>query len=50
MNNLNPYNYLKYLFEELPNTKLTGPEALDHLLTWSEILPEECRRKPNTKE
>ena len=32
MNDLNPYNYLKYLFEQLPNTKLTGPDALDHLL------------------
>ena len=50
MNNLNPYNYLKYLFEELPNTKLTSPEALDHLLPWSETLPEDCRRKPKTKE
>lgn len=50
MNNLNPYNYLKYLFEELPNIKLTGPEALDHLLPWSETLPEECRRKPKAEE
>lgn len=50
MNNLNPFNYLKYLFEELPNIKLTGPAALDHLLPWSETLPEECRRQPKTKE
>ncbi|WP_279381043.1 transposase domain-containing protein [Alkaliphilus hydrothermalis] len=43
LNGLNPFYYLKYLFEELPNTKLTSPGALDHLLTWSETLPEECR-------
>lgn len=49
MNNLNPFYYLKYLFEQLPNTKLTAPEALDHLLPWSESLPEECRRLFNTK-
>ncbi len=50
MNNLNPYNYLKYLFEELPNIKLTSPDSLDNLLPWSETLPEECRRKPKSKE
>lgn len=43
MNGLNPFYYLKYLFEELPNTKLTNPEALDYLLPWSEALAEECR-------
>lgn len=50
MNGLNPFYYLKYLFEELPNTKLTSPEALDHLLPWSEILPEECRTIFKSKE
>lgn len=43
MNGLNPFYYLKYLLEELPNTKLTCPDALDHLLPWSKALPEECR-------
>jgi transposase len=43
MNKLNPFNYLKYLFEQLPNTRLGSPDALDHLLPWSEILPEECK-------
>lgn len=42
MNNLNPFYYLKYLLEELPNIKLDTPEALNHLLPWSETLPEEC--------
>lgn len=49
MNNLNPFYYLKYLFEQLPNTKLANPEALDHLLPWSDTLPEECKRLFNTK-
>jgi len=43
MNRLNPFYYLQYLLEELPITKLTSPEALDHLLPWLENLPEECR-------
>ncbi len=50
MNKLNPFYYLKYLFEELPNTKLTSPEALDHLLPWSGTLPEECRTTFKSKE
>lgn len=44
MNGLNPFYYLKYLLEQLPNTKLSSPDALDHLLPWSENLPEECRK------
>ena len=43
LNGLNPFNYLKYLMEQLPNTPITSDESLDHLLPWSEILPEECR-------
>lgn len=42
MNNLNPFYYLKYLFEQLPNIRLDKPEALDHILPWSETLPTEC--------
>lgn len=49
MDNLNPFYYLKYLFEQLTNTKLTSSEALYHLLPWSETLPEECKRQVNTK-
>ncbi len=45
MNKLNPFYYLKYLFEELPNIKLTSPDVLDHLLPWSDTLPEECKRE-----
>jgi transposase len=43
-NGLNPFTYLAYLFEKLPN--LTDPQeesALDRLLPWSETLPLVCR-------
>lgn len=40
MNELNPFYYLKYL---LPNTRLTKNDSLDHLLTWAENLPRECK-------
>lgn len=50
MNKLNPLYYLKYLFEQLPNTRLTSQEGLDHLLPWLETLHEECRRLFNYKE
>jgi transposase len=33
-NGLNPYYYLRYLFEQLPNMDLTDENALDPLLTW----------------
>jgi len=43
-NNLRPYEYLKYLLEQLPNIDITDPEALDALMPWSDTLPPECRR------
>jgi transposase len=45
-NGLHPYNYLKHLFEQLP--QLPGPldvEALDLFMPWSESLPDDCRMK-----
>nr|WP_157184227.1 IS66 family transposase [Evansella cellulosilytica] len=42
-NNLNPYAYLKYLFEELPNIDLTDSDTLKKYLPWSETIPEGCR-------
>jgi transposase len=42
-NNLNPYAYLKHLFEKLPNVDMKDMEILDTLLPWSEALPPECR-------
>jgi transposase len=42
-NGLNPYYYLRYLFEKLPNMDTTDENALDKLLPWSETLPIHCR-------
>ena len=42
-NNLKPYNYLVYLFEQLPNIDTGDQAAIDRLLPWSNTLPEECR-------
>ncbi len=41
-NGLNPYLYLKYLFEKLPNISIHDPGALDELLPWSDHLPPDC--------
>jgi len=43
-NGLNPFPYLTYLFEKLP--QLENPKdhnALDKLLPWSQTLPLTCR-------
>ena len=43
-NNLDVYEYLKYLLEEMPNRDFNNhPEILDQFLPWSVELPEECR-------
>ncbi len=43
-NGLNPFQYLQYLFEQLPQlTDPNDPEALDKLLPWSLMLPLACR-------
>ena len=43
-NGLNPFAYLTWLFEELPQlTEPKDPRALDRLLPWSESLPQACR-------
>jgi len=43
-NNLKPFNYLTYLFEQLPNADTTGnAAAIDSLLPWSDTLPDNCR-------
>jgi hypothetical protein len=46
-NCLKPFEYLKYLFEAMPN--LMGKE-IESLLPWSETLPERCRVKQNLSE
>ena len=39
-NGLKPFEYLTYLFTELPNATT---KALDEFLPWSESLPDNCR-------
>lgn len=46
-NGLNPFIYLTYLFEVLPNIDKNNPELLDQLLPWSNTLPEACHIKKN---
>jgi transposase len=42
-NDLNPFPYLQYLFEKLPNIELKDTSALELLLPWSKELPKSCR-------
>jgi transposase len=42
-NGLNPFAYLKHLFEELPNVDISEKSVIDKLLPWSSSLPPECR-------
>ena len=42
-NGLNPFQYLCYLFERLPNLDTRDKDALDELLPWSASLPPDCR-------
>lgn len=47
-NNLKPYEYMKYLLEEIPkHMEDTSLDFLDDLLPWSEKLPKECHRPGN---
>jgi len=41
-NNLKPFEYLRWLFEEMPNKRLTK-ENLRLMLPWSKSIPLECR-------
>lgn len=43
-NELNPFYYLTYLFEQLPNIDIKNLEQLDDLLPWSNKLPDICRK------
>jgi len=42
-NRLNPFSYLTYLFEQLPNVDIKHPSNIDSLLPWSAALPDHCR-------
>lgn len=39
-NNINPYMYFTYLFEQLPNINLEDKDLLRTLLPYSDQLPE----------
>ncbi|MFZ5946099.1 MAG: IS66 family transposase [Bacillota bacterium] len=42
-NGLNPFMYLIYLFEMLPNIDIQNPDVLDELLPWQPIVSISCR-------
>ncbi|MCL6592263.1 MAG: transposase domain-containing protein, partial [Firmicutes bacterium] len=42
-NGLNPFAYLVYLFEQLPNANLHDLQVVDSFLPWSPSLPDFCR-------
>ena len=44
-NSLNPYVYLKFLLEQLPNIDVKDQNALDRLLPWLDSLPVECKNE-----
>jgi transposase len=44
-NNLIPFEYLKYLFEKMPNIDVIDKDELNKLLPWSKDLPEKCLAK-----
>lgn len=41
-NGLNPFFYLQFLFEELPQLDRSGELKIDHLMPWSKELPKDC--------
>lgn len=42
-NGLKPFEYMKYLLEQLPNSDVKEQSVLDLLLPWSESIPEYCK-------
>lgn len=43
LNGLNPYLYLKYVMNHLPNTPLRSDDAIDYLLPWSDLVKSTCK-------
>ena len=41
-NGLNPFFYLRFLFEELPQLEMSENLNIDHLMPWSKELPKDC--------
>ncbi len=44
-NGLNPFAYLQYLFEQLPNLNSDDSSAFDAILPWSDTLPDTVRSR-----
>lgn len=44
-NGLKPYDYLLYLFEQMPNIDQKNSDSIERLMPWSSILPDSCRVK-----
>jgi transposase len=44
-NRLDPFAYLTYLFETLPNIDTDDHRALAKVLPWSEDIPQDCRAR-----
>ncbi|PAF20885.1 transposase, partial [Shouchella clausii] len=42
-NGLNPYEYLLYLFQQLPTVDVNNDEVIQKMLPWSVSLPDQCR-------
>ncbi|WP_338024348.1 transposase domain-containing protein [Aquibacillus albus] len=42
-NGLQPFGFLKYLFEQLPNIDTSNVEAVDKLLPWFSAIPDHCQ-------
>jgi transposase len=42
-NGLKPFEYLKYLFDRLPNSDVKDHKVLDSLMPWSKDIPDFCR-------
>ena len=47
-NGLNPYLYLKLLFDELPNINVKDNNQLDSLLPWTEAVTRQCSLAANS--
>lgn len=49
-NNLKVYDYLVYLFKEMPSENFTlNPDAINKYVPWSEALPKECYKTKEKK-
>ena len=45
---LNPFEYFKYLFEELPNVDMNDKSILKRYLPYAQTLPAYCKQPEDT--